>query len=194
MPQLSSSARPAVKKSKGLQRIITPEEVLRLMPDGLRYLFLDEIVEVDESHIVARYRFREDEFFYQGHFPDRAVTPGTVLLEAMCQCGVTAHSYFFLASELGMEAAKRYRVLFTSSQAEFFTLIGPGTVINMHSELLAWRARRIHARVKLFCDENTLVAESVLAGMSVSWHAQDAAKNSFSGASVSAALEKDVQL
>jgi 3-hydroxyacyl-[acyl-carrier-protein] dehydratase len=158
--------------------VITPSDVLALMPCGLRFLFLDEILEVDRTHISARYRFRKDEFFYQGHFPERAVTPGTVLLEAMCQCGITAHSYYFLAMELGIEVARRYRVLFTNSEAEWFELVAPGSLVTIESELLAWRLRRIRARVKMFSKANTLIAESLLAGASVSWHPDDAPKNS----------------
>ena len=157
---------------------ITPSEVLAMMPCGMRYLFLDEILEVDRTHISARYRFRTNEFFYRGHFPDRAVTPGTVLLEAMCQCGVTAHSYYLLALEVGIEIAKRYRVLFTNSEAEWFELVGPGSLVTIRSELLAWRLRRIRARVTMFSESNTLIAQSILAGTSVSWHPDDAPQNS----------------
>jgi 3-hydroxyacyl-[acyl-carrier-protein] dehydratase len=149
-----------------------------MMPCGRRFLFLDEILEVDRTHILARYQFPKDEFFYQGHFPERAVTPGTILLEAMCQCGITAHSYYFLAMELGVEIARRYRVLFTNSEAEWFELVAPGSIVTIHSELLAWRLRRIRARVKMFSEANSLIAEAILAGASVSWHPDDAPKNS----------------
>jgi 3-hydroxyacyl-[acyl-carrier-protein] dehydratase len=160
--------------------LISPSDVLGMMPCGLRFLFLDEIIEVDRAHISARYRFRKDEFFYQGHFPDRAVTPGTVLLEAMCQCGITAHSYYFLALELGIATARRYRVLFTNSEAEWFEFVEPGSLVTIHSELLAWRLRRIRARVQMFSESKTLIAQSILAGTSVSWHPDDAPKNSLS--------------
>ena len=163
--------------------VIGPSEVLSLMPSGLRFLFLDEILEVDRTHISARYRFKKDEPFYQGHFPERAVTPGTILLEAMCQCGITAHSYYFLAQDLDIETARRYRVVFTNSEAEWFELVAPGSLVTMHSELLAWRLRRIRARVKMFSETNTLIAQSILAGTSVSWHPDDAPKSSLHPAS-----------
>lgn len=184
MPELTASSVAAtVLLAQDSASAITPSRVLSLMPDGLRYLFLDEILEVTDTHICARYQFRENDYFYEGHFPDRAITPGTILLEAMCQCGITAHSYFFLAKELGVAAAKRYRVLFTNSQAEFFELIGPGAVVTIHSELLAWRLRRIRARVKMLSEKKTLIAESVLAGLGVCWSAQDDLKSSLSPAS-----------
>src|SRR5262249_177090 len=67
---------------------ISPSQVLAMLPRGLQFCFLDEIKEIDAAHVVATYRFREDEMFYPGHFPEKAVTPGTILLEAMCQCGI----------------------------------------------------------------------------------------------------------
>jgi 3-hydroxyacyl-[acyl-carrier-protein] dehydratase len=138
-----------------------------MMPPGLRFQFLDEIQEIDMAHVVARYRFREDEFFYQGHFPERGITPGTILLEAMCQCGVTVHSYYLLASEMSMEKAREYRILFTSAKVEWFEQIGPNTQITLRSELLAWRRRRIRSRVRVFDEMNRLAAESEISGMGV---------------------------
>jgi 3-hydroxyacyl-[acyl-carrier-protein] dehydratase len=181
--ELSSSADETRETRAQDSRLpISTSDVLGMMPCGLRFLFLDEIIEVDRIHISARYRFRKDEFFYQGHFPDRAVTPGTVLLEAMCQCGVTAHSYYFMALELGIDIAKRYRVLFTNSEVEWFEFVEPGSLVTIHSELLAWRLRRIRARVQMFSESQTLIAQSTLAGTSVSWHPDDAPKNLLSPA------------
>jgi 3-hydroxyacyl-[acyl-carrier-protein] dehydratase len=146
---------------------IPASHVLALMPKGMRYQFLDEIREVDQTHIVASYRFREDEFFYPGHFPGRPTTPGTILLEAMCQCGMTAHSYYFLALEVGEERASQYCVLFTGSEVEWFEQVRPGTLVIMHSQPLAWRQRRIRARVKMFDELGTLIAEALVSGISV---------------------------
>jgi 3-hydroxyacyl-[acyl-carrier-protein] dehydratase len=162
---------------------ISTSEVLRMMPRGLRFLFLDEILEVDRTHISAQYRFRENEYFYEGHFPDRSVTPGSVLLEAMCQCGVTAHSYYLMGLEMGIEKSSRHRVLFTKCEAEWFELVAPGSLVTMHSELLGWKRKHIRARVEMFSETKTLIAQSVLAGTSVSWHPENAAKNSLNPAS-----------
>jgi 3-hydroxyacyl-[acyl-carrier-protein] dehydratase len=139
----------------------------------MRYQFLDEILEVDREHIVASYRFRKDEFFYPGHFPGRPTTPGTILLEAMCQCGMTAHSYYFLALELGMESARRHWVLFTGSEVEWFEQVRPGDRIIMHSKVLAWRRRRIRACVRMLSETGILIAKSTVSGISVLGSTED---------------------
>jgi 3-hydroxyacyl-[acyl-carrier-protein] dehydratase len=151
----------------GKEKLISPAEALAMMPPGLRFQFLDEILEIDENHVVARYRFREDEYFYQGHFPERGITPGSILLEAMCQCGVTVHSYYLLAREMPMEEARAYRILFTTAKVEWFEQIGPNNRITLRSELLAWRRRRIRSRVRVFDELNRLAAESEISGYGV---------------------------
>jgi 3-hydroxyacyl-[acyl-carrier-protein] dehydratase len=159
------------------EAVISPSDVLAMMPRGLRFRFLDEIKEVDPTHVVARYRFREDEFFYPGHFPERGVTPGTILLEAMCQCGLAAQSYYLLAREMSIERAREYRILFTGAQVEWFEQIGPGQQITLRSQLLAWRRRRIRARVQVFDEMSRLAAESQVSGIGVLLSLQGAPRN-----------------
>lgn len=149
------------------ERLISPAEALAMMPPGLRFHFLDEIAEIDDTHVVARYRFRSDEYFYEGHFPERGITPGTILLEAMCQCGVTVHSYYLLAREMSIEKARDYRILFTGAKVEWFEQVGPNGLITLRSELLAWRRRRIRSHVRLFDEQNRLAAESEISGYGV---------------------------
>ncbi|HUN61674.1 MAG TPA: hypothetical protein VMU53_06785 [Candidatus Sulfotelmatobacter sp.] len=149
------------------KRVVSPSDVLAMMPRGLRYRFLDRIVEVDENHVVAQYRFREDEFFYPGHFPEQPVTPGTILLEAMCQCGMAAQAYYLLALESSIEQASAYRIFFTEAKVGWFGPVAAGTQITMHSELVAWRRGRVRARVRVFNEQEQLVAESEVAGQSV---------------------------
>jgi 3-hydroxyacyl-[acyl-carrier-protein] dehydratase len=148
---------------------VSGAQLLTMMPHGLQFLFLDAILEADETHIFGRYKFREDEYFYPGHFPERPVTPGVILLEAMCQCGMVAQGLYLLAQETSIAEAQRHRFLFTGSEVEWFEQVPPGTVVYMRSELLAWRRRRIRARVKMSGESGTLLAESVVAGLGVVW-------------------------
>lgn len=151
-----------------LERVaVSPSDVLGMMPPGLQFRFLDEILEVNQTHIVARHQFRTDEFFYPGHFPERAITPGTILLEAMCQCGVTAHSYYLLAQEMPIELARNYRVLFTGAEVEWFEPVVPGATIILRSRLIGWRRRRIRSHVRLFDGLSRIAAECRISGMSV---------------------------
>ena len=65
--------------------VLSPAEVLELLPQREPFRFVDEFIVVDEEHIKARYRFRPEADFYRGHFPGNPVTPGVILLEAIAQ-------------------------------------------------------------------------------------------------------------
>ncbi|MDQ3230519.1 MAG: hypothetical protein M3Q07_01770, partial [Pseudobdellovibrionaceae bacterium] len=62
--------------------------ILALVPQQKPFRFVDRIIEVDEQRIVGQYQFREDEWFYRGHFPGNPVTPGVILVECMAQIGL----------------------------------------------------------------------------------------------------------
>ena len=46
-------------------------QILNAVPQQRPFRFIDDIFELDEEHIAGIYRFREDEYFYKGHFPGR---------------------------------------------------------------------------------------------------------------------------
>jgi len=157
---------------------VSPSDLLTLLPYGTGFLFIDEFLEADSLHTVARYRFRQSEFFYKGHFRDRALTPGVILLEAMCQGGMVAQGLYLLAHELGVENARDYRFLVTGSEVEWLEQVLPGESVLIRSQLSAWRKRRIRTDVKLFNDRGTLVATAAISGMGVLWGVEVQKNNS----------------
>lgn len=56
------------------------------LPHRPPFLFVDS-AELDGSTIRARKQFREDEWFFKGHFPAYPVVPGVLLVEALAQAG-----------------------------------------------------------------------------------------------------------
>src|SRR5437016_5573312 len=83
---------------------MTPAAVLDAMPHRPPFRFIDEILELDEDHIVAAYRYSADADFYRGHFPGNPITPGVLLLEAMAQAGVVAHGQALREGRSGVRA------------------------------------------------------------------------------------------
>ena len=55
-------------------------EIVRLVPQRPPFRFLDEVLELSDSHIVSTYLFTGRESFYQDHFPGDPVTPGVILI------------------------------------------------------------------------------------------------------------------
>lgn len=66
-------------------------EIEEIIPHRDPFLLLDEVVELEPGvRVVARKEVREDEWYLTGHFPDRPIMPGVLMVEALAQAGAVA--------------------------------------------------------------------------------------------------------
>lgn len=56
-----------------------------LLPHKPPFLFLDEVIELTPTSLQAARTFRPEEDFFRGHFPERPIVPGVLLVEGMAQ-------------------------------------------------------------------------------------------------------------
>ena len=111
--------------------IIGLEEIMELIPHRKPFLFIDtcEIIKLGEEGIGNR-NFLEDEYFFNGHFPNMPIVPGVILIESMAQTA-------------GIVVSKKYEnyneksVLFMSvSKAKFRKPVYPNEKISFHVKFL----------------------------------------------------------
>ena len=70
------------------------EAVKRIIPQRFPFLMLDRIVRLEPGIVaVGSKNLSGNEWFYQGHFPQRAVTPGAMISEAVAQTGIVFFHY-----------------------------------------------------------------------------------------------------
>lgn len=142
-------------------------EILNLVPQQHPFRFIDEILELSENHIVGKYSFKNDESFYQGHFPGDPVTPGVILIETMAQTGVVAFGLYLTSLVQGREELHRWTTFFTECQMEFFLPVFPGTTVIVRAEKVFYRRMKLQSRVKLMFESGEVVAEGTVAGIGV---------------------------
>jgi len=66
-------------------------EIEEIIPHREPFLLLDEVVVLEPGvRVVARKRVRDDEWYLAGHFPDRPIMPGVLMVEALAQAGAVA--------------------------------------------------------------------------------------------------------
>ena len=66
---------------------MTLKTIQDAIPHRAPMLLLDEVVEQTEDTIICRKTFREDEYFFQGHYPGAPLVPGVILCEVAMQAG-----------------------------------------------------------------------------------------------------------
>jgi 3-hydroxyacyl-[acyl-carrier-protein] dehydratase len=65
------------------------EEVRELVPQKFPFLFIDKVIELQkESRIVCLKNISGNEPFFAGHFPDFAIMPGVLIVEALAQASI----------------------------------------------------------------------------------------------------------
>jgi len=140
------------------------QQVLDQLPQKPPFLFIDKILELSEMHIVAEYRYREDEFYFAGHFPGDPVTPGVILIETMAQAGLVALGIYLLNQEGRTE---KMRTLFSDCTAEFSEVVRPGDLVTVHAERVYWRFGKLKSKVELRLQNGKTAASGIVSGMGV---------------------------
>jgi 3-hydroxyacyl-[acyl-carrier-protein] dehydratase len=146
---------------------LAPEEVLARLPQREPFRFVDEILEIDDDHVLAAYRWREEAEFYRGHFPGNPVTPGVLLVESMAQAAVVALGIFLFAKESSAEKTGKLVTLFTDAKVEFSGLVRPGQRVLIRGRKLFFRRRKLRSEVEMHLEDGTLVCAGTLSGMGV---------------------------
>ena len=136
--------------------------IIEQMPQKRPFLFVDRIIALSTDSIETEYRFREDEHFYQGHFPGNPVTPGVILIEVMAQAGLVALGMYLLQRE---GRAGTLRTLFTECQAEFLAVVPPGETVFVRAVKELWRRNKLRSRVELTLRDGTVAASGLLSGV-----------------------------
>jgi 3-hydroxyacyl-[acyl-carrier-protein] dehydratase len=146
------------------------QEILDLVPQKAPFRFIDEIISLDEEQIVGAYRFRDDEYFYRGHFPGRPITPGVILIETMAQIGVVAYGMYLLACQRHVRPSQMKEPLSLFSLAddvEFKGIVKPGERVIVKGRKIYMRRGALKVDISMERENGEVVCVGKLAGMGV---------------------------
>jgi 3-hydroxyacyl-[acyl-carrier-protein] dehydratase len=146
------------------------KEVLKLVPQQAPFRFIDEILSLNDEEITGAYRFREDEFFYRGHFPGQPITPGVILIEAMAQIGVVAFGMYLLSRQKNVRPSLLDGPLSLFSLAdeiEFKGIVLPGERVLVRGRKIYFRQGAMKVDLAMERENGEVVCVGKLAGMGV---------------------------
>ena len=139
------------------------EEIINQLPYKKPFLFVEELTEISEKGITGNYTFKEDEFFYEGHFKENPITPGVILTETMAQIGVVCLGVYLLKDEISMD--KKPQIALTSNEIDFFLPVLPKEKVTVISEKEYFRFNKLKCIVKMKNSKNELVCRGTISGM-----------------------------
>ena len=137
-------------------------EIISKLPYERPFLFVDSITSVDENGIEGEYKVREDEYFFQGHFPGNPVVPGVIITEAMAQIGLVSLGIFMVGDTAGDVTP-----VFSSSQVEFLNVARPGDLLKVKSEKIYFRLNKLKCKVTCVNGKEEIIAKGELSGMMI---------------------------
>jgi 3-hydroxyacyl-[acyl-carrier-protein] dehydratase len=139
------------------------QSIIDLLPYQAPFLFVEELTLVSKNGIEGYYTFKEDEYFYRGHFKDSPITPGVILIEVMAQIGVVCLGVLLLKEQVSK--TEKPQIALTSNQVDFFLPVQPKERVRVVSEKIYFRFNKLKCKVHLFNDKNELVCRGTISGM-----------------------------
>ena len=121
-------------KSYGLTLPLDIEAIKRILPHRYPFLMIDRVIEMKEKSVVALKNVTATEPHFQGHFPERAVMPGVLMIEALAQAG----GILMLAKP---EFRGKIAYLAAVNEARFRRIVIPGDQLRLEVELLKFKSR-----------------------------------------------------
>ena len=138
-------------------------EIIKLLPYQHPFLFVDGIDAISENECIGHYTFRQDAFFYEGHFKGNPVTPGVILTECMAQIGLVCLGIYLLKDEL--QEAQHPQIALTSHQMDFYLPVLPGEKVTVKSYKEVFRFNKLKCKVSMYNKAGDLVARGLISGM-----------------------------
>lgn len=132
--------------------IFNTEQIKQILPHRYPFLLVDKIIEfIPEKKAVGIKNVTNTDYFFQGHFPERPVMPGVLIIEAMAQVGG------IIVMQMNISKNK-LAVLAGVNDIRFRSIVTPGDQMIITSELIALKSKlgKIKSKVEV---GDKLVAE-----------------------------------
>lgn len=139
------------------------QSIIAQLPYSDPFLFVNEILQIDEESVVGKYTFSAKHDFYKGHFKDNPITPGVILTECMAQIGVVCLGIFLLNIENAQ--TPDFQIALSSSQVEYYKPVFPGETVVVFSKKIYFRFHKLKCEVKMLDKNENLICKGVISGM-----------------------------
>jgi len=142
---------------------MTTQEILDKLPYGKSFLFVDELLHIDENGVRGTYIYTQDLPFYESHFKGHPVTPAVILTETMAQIGLVCLGIYLLK-----DINQNTSIAMTSNAIDFLKPVAPGEQVTVTSEKVYFRFNKLSCKVKMENAAGEMVCKGNISGMLIS--------------------------
>ena len=139
------------------------QEIISKLPYSKPFLFVDELLHIDENGVEGTYTFDENLDFYKGHFKDNPITPGVILIEVMAQIGLVCLGIYLLNDGFNKDTA----IALTSNEIEFLKPVFPNEKVTVISEKIYFRFGKLKCKLVMKNEKGEVVCSGIISGMMV---------------------------
>lgn len=160
--EVQSTPEQATEEQSGAGNValIDINRIMQMIPHRYPFLMIDKVVDVvfAESAVGIK-NVTINEPFFPGHFPERPVMPGVLIIEAMAQT-----SAVLVVHTLGASAEGKLVYFMGIDSARFRKPVGPGDQLHIHvaKERSRGNVWRFRAEAKV---DGVLMAEAIYSAM-----------------------------
>jgi 3-hydroxyacyl-[acyl-carrier-protein] dehydratase len=140
---------------------MTNQEIISKLPYSVPFLFVDELISIDENGAEGTFTFDENLEFYKGHFKEKPVTPGVILTEVMAQIGLVCLGIYLLNNEF----SKNTSIALTSTNIDFLKPVFPNEKVTVISEKMYFRFGKLKCKVIMKNENGEVVCRGEIAGI-----------------------------
>jgi 3-hydroxyacyl-[acyl-carrier-protein] dehydratase len=139
------------------------QEIIAKLPYSEPFLFVDELISINENGAVGTFTFDENLDFYKGHFKEKPVTPGVILTEVMAQIGLVCLGIYLLNNKF----SKNTSIALTSTSIDFLKPVFPAEKVTVISEKMYFRFGKLKCKVTMKNEKEEVVCRGEIAGIIV---------------------------
>jgi 3-hydroxyacyl-[acyl-carrier-protein] dehydratase len=147
--------------------VLTPAQILAMVPQQRPMRFVEELLEIDEEHILGAYTWKEEDCL--GYSPDGKLVPPFKLIEMAAQIGSVSWCIWLMAQEISVDEIRQLVGFFTEIRAgEFRSPVHAGDRLLCQAtfdEDGYFRKSKILTRVEMQFDGGPKDGETVFTGL-----------------------------
>jgi len=134
------------------------EEIKKLIPQRFPFIMIDRVLEIEPGkHATAVKNISGNDMVFLGHFPEKAIMPGALILEAMAQTAII----LFATGGKNDSDNKNPLYFFGSVKARFLHPAVPGDQLKIRVENVKTLPTTVFVSGEVFVDDKK-IAEAEL--------------------------------